>query len=142
MTRYVLDSNAVSDIFDGVEPITSRAGAYPRGVVFTTAITVEESLSGWYRYLRNAKQPTAVEKAYDGLVTVTLNFGKLSILPYNVAGIARYEALLRMKLNVRKDDLRIAAIALIHNATVVTANARDFARVPGLSVEDWTQPAA
>ena len=140
MNQYVLDTNTVSDIFDGVEPITSRAGSHPPGVVFTTAISIEESLSGWYSYLRKARQPSAVERAYDGLVTVTLNYGKLSILPYDRLAIARYEGLLRLKLNVRKDDLRIAAIALIHNATVVTAIVRDFTRVPGLVVEDWTQP--
>jgi tRNA(fMet)-specific endonuclease VapC len=47
-----------------------------------------------------------------------------------------------MKLNVKKNDLRIATIALEADATVVTANVHDFARVPGLPVEDWTQPAA
>lgn len=141
MKQYVLDTNAVSAIFDGVDPITSRAGSHPPGVVFTTPISIEESLSGCHTYLRKAKQPSAVEKAYDGLAKMTLNFGKLSILPYNQLAIARYEALLRLKLNVRKDDLRIAAVALVHAASVVTANVRDFARVPGLAVEDWTQPA-
>jgi tRNA(fMet)-specific endonuclease VapC len=140
VNRYVLDTNAVSAIFDGVEPITSRVRSHPPDTVFTTAISIEETLSGWYTYLRKAKTPATVELAYDGLTRVTLNFAKLSILPYTVAAIARCEGLFRLKLNVRKDDLRIAAIALIHNATVVTANARDFARVPGLAVEDWTHP--
>lgn len=35
-------------------------------------------------------------------------------------------------------DARIAAIALVHDATVLTANTRDFRLVPGLKVEDFT----
>jgi len=34
-------------------------------------------------------------------------------------------------------DLRIAATALTQRATLVTGNARHFARLPGLEVEDW-----
>lgn len=34
-------------------------------------------------------------------------------------------------------DLLIAAIALAKDLTVVTANTREFRRVPGLRVEDW-----
>ena len=31
----------------------------------------------------------------------------------------------------------IAAIALVRNLTIVTANTRHFQRVPGLPVENW-----
>ncbi|MBL8252360.1 MAG: type II toxin-antitoxin system VapC family toxin [Candidatus Competibacter sp.] len=34
-------------------------------------------------------------------------------------------------------DLQIAAIARAHGLVVVTHNAREFARVPGLALEDW-----
>ena len=34
-------------------------------------------------------------------------------------------------------DTRIAAIAMVHNLTVVTANVRHFQRVAGLAVENW-----
>ena len=35
------------------------------------------------------------------------------------------------------NDLLIAAIALVHRATVVTHNTSEFSRVPGLTIEDW-----
>jgi tRNA(fMet)-specific endonuclease VapC len=38
-------------------------------------------------------------------------------------------------------DLLIAAQALRHEAVLVTSNLREFARVPGLVVEDWTADA-
>jgi tRNA(fMet)-specific endonuclease VapC len=34
-------------------------------------------------------------------------------------------------------DLRIAATALAHTATLITGNVRHCGRIPGLSVEDW-----
>lgn len=35
-------------------------------------------------------------------------------------------------------DLKIAAIALANDATVLTRNMKDFSRVPGLRIEDAT----
>jgi type 1 glutamine amidotransferase len=43
-----------------------------------------------------------------------------------------------MRLNVGMMDLRLGAIALENNLTVVTRNGRDFARVPGVQTEDWS----
>ena len=34
-------------------------------------------------------------------------------------------------------DLLIAAICLAHGCTLVTSNTNEFARVSGLSIEDW-----
>lgn len=38
-----------------------------------------------------------------------------------------------------ESDLRIAAIALVNDLTLITGNTRHFSRVPGLRVEDWTR---
>jgi tRNA(fMet)-specific endonuclease VapC len=37
-------------------------------------------------------------------------------------------------------DLLIAATAVHHGLTLVTHNVRDYANVPGLSIEDWLAP--
>jgi tRNA(fMet)-specific endonuclease VapC len=34
-------------------------------------------------------------------------------------------------------DLKIAAIALFNNATLLSRNLKDFRKVPDLNVEDW-----
>lgn len=36
------------------------------------------------------------------------------------------------------NDLMIASIAVTHDLTVVTNNTREFARIPGLPLEDWS----
>jgi hypothetical protein len=47
----------------------------------------------------------------------------------------------KAKLNCKRNDLRIAAIVLELGATIVTRNRRDFARVAGLSIEDYSTEA-
>jgi tRNA(fMet)-specific endonuclease VapC len=45
---------------------------------------------------------------------------------------------MRARLNVKSNDLRIAAVALDLGGIVVTRNLRDFGRVPALVCEDWS----
>jgi tRNA(fMet)-specific endonuclease VapC len=103
-------------------------------------IVIEETLSGWYTLIRRAKTPQQVAIGYDELANAVTFLSGIHILRFTEAAILRYQQLSKAKLHVRGDDLRIAAIALEHNATVVTRNVRDFAVVPGLSVEDWSKP--
>ncbi|MFN8490909.1 MAG: type II toxin-antitoxin system VapC family toxin [Caldilineaceae bacterium] len=69
--------------------------------------------------------------------TVTFYHSR-QVLSYEPAAIFRFEQLRQAKLRIGSQDLRIAAIALCKNATVVTRNLRDFQQVPGLQVIDWS----
>lgn len=51
---------------------------------------------------------------------------------------ARIRYLLRQK-PIGERDLLIASIALAQDLTLVTHNAAEFSRVPGLRLEDWTK---
>jgi tRNA(fMet)-specific endonuclease VapC len=117
-----------------------RVAATPAADVVTTVISVDESLSGWYAVLRQARRPADVERAYARLAETVLFFTGLTLLNYTQPAMARFDQLLKLKLNVGKNDLRIATIAQQHGAVVVTRNLSDFSRVPGLLVEDWTTP--
>ena len=67
-----------------------------------------------------------------------MRLAKWRILPYTESANAAVAQLKALRLNVGLADLRIAAIALEHRAVVVTRNRRDFSRVPGLNIEDWS----
>ena len=67
-----------------------------------------------------------------------------SFLRMNVLSFSDEEQMLFAELKpqcprVQTMDLRIASIALATNATLLSRNLRDFGRVPGLLVEDWTK---
>ncbi|MEH2332164.1 type II toxin-antitoxin system VapC family toxin [Nostoc sp.] len=47
-----------------------------------------------------------------------------------------YAELVRQKIRIGTQDLRIAAITLSVNTILVTRNHRDFEKVPNLSLED------
>lgn len=102
-----------------------------------TVITVEEQIVGWHALVNRARGAAAIAFAYERLAANVRFLSGLRILSFTEAAIARYEELRRLKLRVGGNDLRIAAIALEHEAIVVTRNVRDFERVPGLTIENW-----
>lgn len=81
---------------------------------------------------------TDIAKASLRLANAVAFLGRYPILPLTEPALDRLDGLVKLKLNVGKMDLKIAAIALEIGATVVSSNLRDFRRVPGLSVVDWT----
>jgi len=48
--------------------------------------------------------------------------------------------LLRQGISVPTADLMIAAVALVHDLTLVTNNTADFQNIPGLRLDDWLTP--
>lgn len=137
MSLFALDSDTVSLLEKGHPTVIA---SHPPSDISVPVIVVEEALSGWYTMIRKAKTPRRLALGYDELASAVAVLSGIRILRYSEAAIAKFNDLLKAKLNVRANDLRIAAIALEHNATVVTRNTRDFTIVPGLTVEDWTRP--
>jgi tRNA(fMet)-specific endonuclease VapC len=137
MSPYALDSDILSLYQQGDVRVKRAIDAHPVADVSITVISVEELLTGWYSVMRRVSRHDQLARAYQRMADSVRFLARFPILSYTERAIARYEQLDAMRLNVRKMDLRIAAIALENGATVVTRNERDFRRVPGLVVENW-----
>lgn len=106
----------------------------------TTIITVEEVMRGWMAAVRRVHDPHRQIGAYARLRQLFRFFATWDVLDWNEAAADRYDDLKRAKTRAGTMDLKIAAIALANQATLLTRNTGDFQRVPGLRFEDWLAP--
>lgn len=107
-------------------------------VIAITVITVEEQMRGWLDAIRQSSESQRLKWSYLGLRQGVEFFNSIRILDFDEKAINCYAELKGQKIRIGTQDLRIAAIAISHNAILVTRNQRDFSRIPGLQFEDWT----
>ncbi|MFI5387940.1 MAG: type II toxin-antitoxin system VapC family toxin [Fimbriimonadales bacterium] len=138
MSLFVLDTDLLTLYYRGDPTVVRRVDARPPTELAISIMTIDEQLTGWYTLTRQARRPDQMARAYAHLGEAVVRLARWRILPYTESAIARVAQLKVLRLNVRLMDLRIAAIALEHGAVVVTRNQRDFGRVPGPGVEDWS----
>src|SRR5436190_16727592 len=139
MSLYVLDTDTLQLFQEGHPQIVDRVRAVAPDERAVSVVTVEEQLSGWYTQLRQAKGPERLAWAYRRLAATIRFLASVQIVDFDERAIQRYEQLKKLKLKVRKMDLRIAATVLERGAILVTRNLRDFQQVPGLRIEDWSK---
>jgi tRNA(fMet)-specific endonuclease VapC len=138
MSLLVLDKDKLVLFQQGHEIVCRQLLSHPMQDLAISVITIEEQLSGWYTLLRRTKSNEQLARAYQRLTDSVGLLSKFRILSFTLPAIDRFEELKRQKLGVKHMDLRIAAITLEHNCTLVTRNVRDFQLVPHLAIEDWS----
>lgn len=127
---YLLDTNACLDFLLLRSPrLVERLGeAFPSCSVST--ITVAELRVG----NRTSTDPLEDDRKLD------LFLSALDVAPFDAAVADRYGRMMRdLALKRTSFDRLIAAHALSLGLTLVTSNTSDFADVPGLRIENWTQ---
>lgn len=136
----VFDSDIFSDLLDEVPSVVARASAVPRDQQAIAIVTVEEAIRGQLSTIRQAEAgrgKVSLPDAYDFLREAIEDVGSLRILAYTPAAHTLFLAWRAAKIRIGTQDLRIAAIAFAHSATLVTRNARDYRQVPGLALDVW-----
>lgn len=129
--RYLLDTDAVVDVLRGRHCVAERLAEESPDDVAISSMTLAEL---WYG-ARCAQSPEKSELAVRRFVEIVrvLPFGRGAAAAH---GRIRYAT--RQK-TIGPNDLVIAATALHAGATVVTGNAREFNRVPDLTIDNWRQ---
>ena len=131
MTRYLLDTNILSDLIRNPQgKAAKRIAKVGENNVCTSIIVAAELRYGCARS-GSRRLIAAVEELLS----------EIDILPFDVPADAAY-GMIRAALEasgkpIGGNDLLIAAHAQAIAATIVTANEGEFQRVRGLQVENW-----
>ena len=135
MTRYVLDTNAVSALMRGEEAVVSRLEAAGRPDVAIPQPVLAEIAYGLASMPRS-KRRERLDLAFGRIAAeiprspwtddVSVEFGRIKT------------DLERRGVRIEDFDVAIAAHATAHDAILVTANRSHMSRVPGLTIEDWS----
>jgi tRNA(fMet)-specific endonuclease VapC len=139
----ILDTDVLTIIQRGEGELYARLAARLEVAAATqpicvTVISLEEQLRGWLAYIARCRSVTQQVVAYTRLNLLLQDFAPRQVLDFDDAAAERYQQLVRSKVRLGTMDLKIAAIALVRNATLISRNLGDYWKVPGLQVEDWT----
>ena len=105
--------------------------------VFVCIIGVEESVQGWLSLLNKRKAGRDQLLVYSRFQRDTEALLKFTILPFDEEAASHFERLRTEHPRLGSMDLKIAAICLAHDATLLSRNLRDFEKVPDLRTENW-----
>lgn len=131
MTRYLLDTNILSDLIKNPQGKAARRIAKVGESAICTSIIVASEL----RYGCAKSGSARLQKAVADLLS------EIEVLPFEEPADVDYGAI-RAKLEaagtpIGGNDLLIAAHARALGAVIVTANTQEFKRVGGVKVENW-----
>jgi tRNA(fMet)-specific endonuclease VapC len=134
MLKYLLDTNIVIYVIKR-RPI-EVLGLFNEhaGRMAMSAITLSELYHGAEKSAKVSQNLEVIEE-FSSL---------LEVLPYTAKASAHYgsirSALEKAGQPIGVNDLHIAAHARSEGLVVMTNNVSEFARVPGLMVENWVTP--
>lgn len=140
---HLLDTDTLSIWQRGTGPeyanLVLHLSAHPPADIGVSIVSFHEQAVGAHTYLSRARTSADLVRGYEIMEQVRHWFAHLNLIPFDDPAAAVYDNLRAANPRIGAMDLRIAAIALSRDLTVVTRNLADFSRIPGLRTEDWTR---
>ena len=100
-------------------------------------VSVEEQCRGWLAQVQRVRDVRKQVHPYERLARLFDFLGEWDVVPFDEAAADLFLHMRRQRVRVGTQDLKIATIALVRQALLLSANLRDFRQVPGLRVENW-----
>lgn len=137
----ILDTDHINELQNSqgnkYQNLSARMSASLDQQFATTVVTLEEQMRGWLALIHRTKDVHGQLSAYTKLNDVVDYFSRWNRLPFDGRAADEFKQLRAQKIRIGTMDLKIAAIALVHDCLLLSANLRDFQLVPNLQVEDW-----
>lgn len=128
--RYLLDTNVVIDILRNDKTVEKRyrLETLKRNKIFICPIV-------YYEIVRGFKIVSASKRLKDFL-QISEEWG---MLPFDMRATEKAIDIYAQthKQQIEDNDIYIAAISIVNDCTLVTANTRHFGRVEGLNFVSW-----
>jgi tRNA(fMet)-specific endonuclease VapC len=141
--KYLLDTDHISILQRQSAPefatLRTRLAPYPAEDLALSIVSFHEQVMGCHTYISRARTTGDAVRGYGMLARVLRDFAMAPVLPFDSAAASLFDTMTAQKVRVATMDLRIASIALSRNLVLLTRNVRDFARVPGLRIENWAE---
>jgi tRNA(fMet)-specific endonuclease VapC len=102
-------------------------------------ICVEEQCKGWLAKIHHARGAHRQIPGYQRLIELFQFFREWEITAFDSAAADVFDRFQAQKIRIGSQDLKIAAIAVVNDALLLSANLRDFRQVPDLRVENWLE---
>jgi tRNA(fMet)-specific endonuclease VapC len=138
---YLLDTDHITLLArSGVEGerIRQRVVTVPDGEVRVSIVSYEEQMRGWLAQLNKVSAVDQQATYYKRLEENLHFYTQMPLVSFDAAVVNQFQTLWVQRIRIGTMDLNIAATALAHNATLITRNTQDFAKVPGLRLDDWS----
>ena len=138
---YILDTDLFS-LTDRTASMEShrlrfRLSNIPKDDLATTIITFEEQTRGWLAWIAKSKTLAQEIERYRDLKKMIESYRNVKILDFDEIAASHFAMLRKEHRRIGTMDLKIAAIVIAHNATLLSRNLKDFGKIPTLQVEDW-----
>jgi tRNA(fMet)-specific endonuclease VapC len=117
--------------------LVARMEASGESIFATTIVSVEEQMRGWLALIHKTSDVERQVALYERLTALFDLFRRWTVIPFDQNAASEFRRLRKQRLHLGTQDLKIACIALVQDALLLSANLRDFRRVPGLRVENW-----
>ncbi|MDX2242551.1 MAG: type II toxin-antitoxin system VapC family toxin [Leptolyngbyaceae cyanobacterium bins.302] len=138
---YILDTDHLSVLDRGganAQRLLQKLASVNSSQVAASIISYEEQMRGWLSYIAKAQTIEQEIDPYKQLKRQLANYCAIPVLEFDEQAAQVFQGLRKEYPRLGSMDLKIASVALVNRATLLTRNSTDFGQISCLLIENWT----